>query len=74
MIYPMVYIYQFNTVFRFLSKIDVKMYIVSFPQLKMSALARKQTFMIKILIWGREYQKKINCPKTLLLLHTVSSK
>ena len=27
---------------------------------KMSALARKQTFMIKVLIWGREYQKKIN--------------
>ena len=27
-------------------------YTVSFSQLKMTALARKQTFMIKRLIWG----------------------
>ena len=49
----------------------MKKLIISFPQVKMSALARKQNFMIKILIWGREYQKKINCPKTPLLLPTI---
>ena len=42
------------------------------PKVKMPALARKQTIMIKILIWDREYQKKINCPKTHLLLPTFS--
>ena len=46
------------------------LFILSFPQVKMSALTRKQTFMIKILIWGREYEKKINCPKIPLLLLT----
>ena len=50
---------------------EIVFFCISFPQVKMSALARNQTFMIKILIWGREYKKKINYPKTPLLLPTI---
>jgi hypothetical protein len=37
--------------------------ILSFPQLKMSALGKKQTFMTKILVWAKYWRNILNLLK-----------